>query len=187
MTEPDYEELPDEDGPARSDYVDEGFRSRAQLVARASAAGMTPMEYLASGKATARVRYEADEQRAKSHGLPRAPLSPTAEWAQRRVEIKALEGSDDGFRPSATQERINKWLDETGGKYFVEGLTGATLDALQNDVQGFNGGSPSFWSQEILEAAQADRIAAFREEAAEERGELPVIVEDEIAEGEIVE
>lgn len=147
-----YEEVPDEDGPARSDYIDEGFRSRAELVSRAAAAGMTPMAYMAAGKATAVTRYEENEQRAKTHGLPAGlsydpetqilsgtplevysgPLNipHSSAFPEGPSELPSIsddevvEGEIVTDEPEVvnTNTKIQGWLDLHGGQFFMEGF-----------------------------------------------------------------
>lgn len=233
----DYEEVPDEDGPARSDYTDEGFRSRAQLVSRAAAAGMTPMEYMASGKAAAVTRYEENERRAKTHGLPaglaydpetkvisgtplevssgplKLPESVTSERIVYSLDDEVVEGeivtedlvttttfsssavlTPDGEvipgeveiterltpKPDTKHTRIQGWLDQHGGEFFMEGFN-----------EYFGAGHQKTGPEILRERAKIVKGHIERGEIHESpRKELPkveVIDDAEVVEGEVVE
>lgn len=119
--------------------------SRAQLVSRAAAAGMTPMEYMAAGRASAampddRLRYDESRQISSAPGPVDEPLLATLKEQQalaaadpapedgevtvigRHGRLSVRHPKDQQIPGSDIRDRMREWLANDQGRSFRAGF-----------------------------------------------------------------
>jgi hypothetical protein len=119
-------EVPDDD-PMTEDDLDKAREvmaiGRHELATRAAGAGMTPMEYIAAGRATANTPTEAQRQ---GPALPPADVVP---------KISKITKTPFEVGTPAPVSKVQEWIDSgAGAASFLEGFFGVTLAAPDDYV-----------------------------------------------------